>query len=182
VRFVPTAIEGAFVLEQERHADERGWFARTFCARDFAEQGLKPAVAQTSVSFNHRRGTLRGMHWQAPPAAEAKLVRCTRGAMWDVIVDLRPESPTWLRRFAVELDAESGAALYVPEMVAHGFQTLADDTEVSYQISEFFAPECARGAPYDDPAFGIEWPLPVTVMSDKDRGWPAFGAEPAVTQ
>jgi dTDP-4-dehydrorhamnose 3,5-epimerase len=174
VRFTPTPIDGAFLVELDLLEDERGHFARTFCAREFAERGLDPAVAQTSVSMNRRRGTLRGMHWQAEPAAEAKLVRCTRGAIWDVIVDLRPGSPTRLEHYGVELSEDGGSMLYVPALVAHGFQTLADDSEVSYQISEFFAPEYARGARHDDPAFGISWPLEVSVISDKDRSWPAF--------
>lgn len=181
MRFVATAIAGAFLIEQERHADERGHFARTYCAREFADHGLNPAIAQVSVSYNHLRGTLRGMHWQAAAAAETKLVRPTRGAIHDVIVDLRPGSPTYLACVASELSAEGGAALYVPEMCAHGFQTLADSTEVEYQISEFHAPDAARGFRYDDPALGIRWPLPVAAINSRDREWPAFRAAlPAV--
>ena len=174
MRFTPARLDGAYLVELERHDDARGYFARTFCARDFAEHGLEPAVAQSSVSYNYARGTLRGMHYQSPPGVETKLVRCTRGAIYDVIVDLRPESPTYLEHYGVELTAEDGVALYVPPLLAHGFQTLEDATEVSYQISEFFVPEAARGIRWDDPALGIEWPLPVSVVSEKDRTWPAF--------
>jgi dTDP-4-dehydrorhamnose 3,5-epimerase len=181
LRFAETGLEDAFLLELERFEDERGFFARTFDAAEFAERGLNAAVAQTSVSRNRRRGTLRGMHYQVPPAAEAKLVRCTRGAIWDVIVDLREESPSCLRHFGVELSAEAGNALYVPELFAHGFQTLADDTEVSYQISEYFAPEHARGFRYDDPAVGIVWPLPVSVIAEKDRAWPDLASRAGIS-
>ena len=155
MRFVETGLEGAFVVELDRHEDERGWFARTFDADEFRERGLNADVVQTSISRNHARGTLRGMHWQAPPAAEAKLVRATRGAVHDVIVDLRADSATYLEHFAVVLDAQAGTALYVPELFAHGFQALEDDTDVAYQISERFAPEHARGARHDDSAFCI---------------------------
>jgi dTDP-4-dehydrorhamnose 3,5-epimerase len=179
LRFVQTAIAGAYLLEQERHADDRGFFARTFCVDEFEAHGLNPAIAQASVSFNHARGTLRGMHWQAAPAAETKLVRVTRGAVHDVIVDLRPGSPTHLERVAVDLDAESGTALYVPEECAHGFQTLADATEVEYQIGAFFSPDHARGFRHDDPAFAIEWPLPVSAISARDRDWPPYSASSA---
>jgi dTDP-4-dehydrorhamnose 3,5-epimerase len=173
--FLETPLPGAWVLEPERFADERGFFARTFCRRDFEERGLEPAVVQCSVSFNHRRGTLRGLHFQAAPHEEVKLVRVTRGAIWDVIVDLRPGSPTCRRHFAVVLSAEAGNQLYVPRGFAHGFQTLADATEVSYQISDFYAPESARGYRWDDPAFAIPWPEPVTVISEKDRALPLYG-------
>jgi dTDP-4-dehydrorhamnose 3,5-epimerase len=172
--FRETPLAGAWVLEPERIPDERGFFARTYCRRDFEERGLDSTVAQCSVSFNHRRGTLRGLHFQAAPHEEVKLVRVTRGAVWDVIVDLRPESPTFRSHFSVVLSAEDRNELYIPKGMAHGFQTLADGSEVFYQISEFYAPESARGYRWDDPAFAIPWPEPVTVISDKDRNLPLF--------
>lgn len=174
MKFVETDITGAYVIEPEVLRDERGFFARTFCAREFTEHGLKPVVAQSNLSFNDREGTLRGMHYQLPPAAEAKLVRCTRGAIYDVIVDLRPDSPTYMSHVGVELSEENRAALYVPELFAHGYQALTDGAEVVYQVSEFYAPGHERGLRYDDPALGIEWPLPVSVISEKDRSWPPF--------
>lgn len=172
--FRETPLAGAWVLEPERIADERGFFARTWCRRDFEARGLDAAIAQCSVSFNRRRGTLRGLHFQVEPHAEVKLVRVTRGAVWDVIVDLRPGSPTFRQHFAVVLSAEAGNQLYIPKGVAHGFQTLEDATEVSYQISAFYAPEAARGYRWDDPAFAIPWPEPATVMSERDRNLPLF--------
>lgn len=172
--FQETPLAGAWVLEPERIEDERGFFARTWCRRDFAARGLDPAIAQCSVSFNHRRGTLRGLHFQAPPQEEVKLVRVTRGAVWDVIVDLRPESPTFRKYFSLILSAENRHELYIPKGMAHGFQTLEDGTEVFYQISEFYAPELVRGYRWDDPVFAIPWPETVTVMSDKDRNLPLF--------
>ena len=170
--FSETAVRGAFLVDLEPRSDQRGFFARTFCAREFEAHGLSPAVAQCNLSFNRKRGTLRGMHYQAEPAAEAKLVRCVGGAILDVIVDLRPDSPTYLRHVAVELSAANRRALYVPFLCAHGFQTLTDDAEVSYQVSEFYAPAHEHGARYDDPAFGIRWPLPVSEISEKDAAWP----------
>ncbi|MEA2604263.1 MAG: dTDP-4-dehydrorhamnose 3,5-epimerase [Acidobacteriota bacterium] len=175
--FRATPLPGAWVLEPERFEDERGFFARTFCRSDFAERGLDPDVAQCSVSFNRRRGTVRGLHFQIAPHEEVKLVRVTRGALWDVIVDLRPGSPTFRKYFATVLSAEAGNQLYIPKGMAHGFQTLEDGTEVSYQISEPYAPESARGYRWDDPAFGISWPEPVTMMSEKDRNLPLLGKE-----
>lgn len=172
--FRETPLAGAWVLEPERIADERGFFARTWCRRDFEARGLDATIAQCSVSFNHRRGTLRGLHFQVEPHAEVKLVRVTRGAVWDVIVDLRPGSPTFQRHFAVVLSAGAGNQLYIPQGMAHGFQTLEDATEVSYQISAFYAPEAARGYRWDDPAFAIPWPGPVTVISERDRTLPLF--------
>ncbi|HYO15684.1 MAG TPA: dTDP-4-dehydrorhamnose 3,5-epimerase [Thermoanaerobaculia bacterium] len=172
--FRETPLPGAWVLEPERIADERGFFARTYCRRDFEARGLDPSIAQGSVSFNHRRGTLRGLHFQIEPHAEVKLVRVTRGAIWDVIVDLRSGSPTFKRHFAVVLSAEAGNQLYIPKGMAHGFQTLEDATEVSYQISAFYAPEAARGYRWDDPTFAIPWPEPVTVISERDRNLPLF--------
>jgi dTDP-4-dehydrorhamnose 3,5-epimerase len=174
MKFIETELPGAYVIEPELLSDERGFFARTFCAREFTEHGLKPVVAQSNLSFNHREGTLRGMHYQLPPAAEAKLVRCTRGAIYDVIVDLRPESTTYLSHVGVELSEENRHALYVPELFGHGYQALTDSAEVIYQVSEFYAPGQERGLRYDDPALGIEWPLPVSVISEKDGAWPPF--------
>jgi len=172
--FRETPLAGAWVLEPERIADERGFFARTYCRRDFTARGLDPTIAQCSVSFNPRRGTLRGLHFQAAPHEEVKLVRVTRGAVWDVIVDLRPESPTYARRFSIVLSADDRNELYIPQGMAHGFQTLEDGTEVFYQISEFYAPESVRGYRWDDPTFAIPWPEPVTVISEKDRNLPLF--------
>jgi dTDP-4-dehydrorhamnose 3,5-epimerase len=174
--FRETALPGVFVLEPELREDPRGFFARTWCQREFEEHGLDPRLVQVSVSFNRRRGTLRGMHYQAPPHAEAKLIRCTRGAIWDVALDLRPASPTFRQHIGVELTADNRAALYIPEGLAHGFQTLEDDTEVLYQMSEFYAPEVARGIRFDDPAFGIRWPLPEPIMLTRDRTYPDFAA------
>lgn len=169
--FTETKLAGAFVIDLERREDERGYFARAFCQNEFAERGLKTVIAQANVAFNRDRGTLRGMHFQFPPAAETKLVRCTRGAIVDIIVDLRPESPTYLEHISVELNAENGRALYVPERFAHGYQVLVDDTETSYQVGEFYTPELEGGLRYDDPRLGLDWPLPVKEMSEKDRGW-----------
>jgi dTDP-4-dehydrorhamnose 3,5-epimerase len=176
MRFIETELKGAFILELEERSDDRGFFARTFCAKEFADHGLKPSVAQCNLSFNHRAGTLRGMHFQVPPAAETKLVRCTRGAIHDVIVDLRPGSPTYLRHVAIELTADNRRQLYVPEMFAHGYQALTDGAEVAYQVGESYTPGCERGIRYDDPLLGIRWPAPVTVLSPKDAAWPAFEA------
>ena len=169
-----TGISGAFIFEAEKLQDERGFFARTWCRRDFEKYGLNPSIAQCSVSFNTARGTLRGMHYQAAPHPEAKLVRCTAGAIYDVIIDLREESPTYTRWYATELSAENHRMLYVPELVAHGFLTLKDNTEVAYQISEFYVPEVARGVRWNDPAFGIQWPLDVSVISARDAAYPDF--------
>jgi dTDP-4-dehydrorhamnose 3,5-epimerase len=175
MRFTPTRLAGAYIVDVEPHADERGAFARTFCVREFHAHGLDVDVRQCSVSSNRRRGTLRGLHFQRPPAAEAKLVRCVAGAIHDVIVDLRPESPTYLQHVGVELSAANRRALYVPKLFAHGFQTLADETEVFYQISEFYAPETAAGLRFDDPVLDIHWPLQVASLSDKDAAWPLIG-------
>ena len=173
--FVPTPLPGAYVLDLKRLEDERGFFARAFCQDEFKAQGLNTAVAQCNVSFNARRGTLRGMHFQASPHAEAKVVRCTQGAIWDVIIDLRADSRTFRQWYGVELSQGTRRALYVPEGFAHGFQTLADDSEVLYVMSEFFHPECAGGVRWDDPAFGIEWPVADPLISDRDRNYPLLG-------
>jgi dTDP-4-dehydrorhamnose 3,5-epimerase len=172
MRFLPTDLAGAYIVEPEPHEDERGFFARTFCAREFKNHELATDFVQCSVSMNRQRGTLRGLHYQLPPSSEAKLVRCTSGALYDVIVDLRPNSETYLSHVAVELSARNHRALYIPEMFAHGFQTLEDGTEVFYQISEFYAPNEATGVRYDDPKLGIRWPLPVAAISEKDKHWP----------
>jgi len=174
VIFVPTPLPGAFVIEPERHEDQRGFFARTWCAREFEDHGLSPRLVQCSVSFNKRKGTLRGMHYQAMPYPEAKLVRCTMGAIYDVIIDLRPSSPTYKQHVAVELTAENRKMLYIPESFAHGFQTLIDDTEVFYQMSAFYSPDHARGVRWDDPAFRIAWPPDNRVIIDRDRSYPDF--------
>ena len=174
MRFVPLGIPGAWLLEIEPRGDERGAFARTFCAREFAGHGLETRVAQTSLSTNLRRGTLRGLHWQAAPHAEAKLVRCVRGRVYDLLVDVRPESHIFRQHLAIELSADARNAVYIPPGVAHGFLTLEDDCEVHYAMSEFHAPEAARGARWDDPAFGIVLPEPVAVVSERDRSWPDF--------
>jgi dTDP-4-dehydrorhamnose 3,5-epimerase len=180
VKFVETDLPGAYLVELEPVHDERGWFARAFCAEEFAAHGLNPVVAQCNLSRSHRAGTLRGLHWQAPPHAEAKLVRCIAGAIWDVIVDLRPGSPTRRRHLGVELAGDGRRALYVPEGFAHGFLTLADDSDVLYQMSAAYAPAAALGARWDDPAFGIDWPAEVRVISARDRGYPDYAPDPAV--
>lgn len=175
-------LAGAWVLDLERHEDERGFFARTFCREELAAHGLDPHVSQCSLSYNRKKGTLRGMHWQAAPAqeapgahaGEAKLVRVVHGAILDVIVDCRPGSPTFGRHAAVRLDDEERRSLYVPPLFAHGFQTLEDDTEILYMMSSEFAPEHARGFHHDDPEVAIDWPLPVTAISDRDRALPGF--------
>jgi dTDP-4-dehydrorhamnose 3,5-epimerase len=172
--FTPTPLAGAYVLELDRREDERGFFARSFCQHEFTEHGLNPRIAQCNVSFNAKRGTLRGMHYQAPPHEEAKVVRCTQGAVWDVVVDLRPKSTTFKRWHGVELSAGNRRALYIPEGLAHGFQTLTDDAELLYLMSEFYHPDAARGVRWDDPAFGIEWPLPNPRMSERDSGFARF--------
>lgn len=172
MHFSETSLPGAFVIELERFEDERGFFARTWCRREFERHGLTPRMVQANVSFSKEHGTLRGMHYQTAPHEEAKLVRCTRGAIHDVIVDVRPESPTFKEWFGVDLTAGNYRMLYVPEGFAHGFITLEDATEVTYQVSAFYAPEYERGIRYDDPAIGIAWPRPVRVISDKDQRWP----------
>jgi dTDP-4-dehydrorhamnose 3,5-epimerase len=176
MQFHPTRLDGAWLIKLTPVKDERGAFVRTFCEREFGERGLETRFVQHSLSVNARKGTLRGMHFQRAPHEEVKLVRCQRGAIWDVIVDLRPGSPSYLQWQGFELSAENGLQLYIPKGFAHGFQTLSDDCEVFYLISAFHAPDAASGLRHDDPRFGIEWPLPVSVMSDKDRAWPGFTA------
>jgi dTDP-4-dehydrorhamnose 3,5-epimerase len=172
--FHETGLKGAYVIDLQRLEDDRGFFARSWCQREFAARGLNQRVVQCNLSFNAAKGTLRGMHYQAKPCEEAKLIRCTKGAIHDVIVDIRPDSPTFRRYFAVQLTADNRRLLYVPEGFAHGFVTLEKDTEVFYQMSEFYAPEHARGFRWNDPAFGIEWPDDVKVISDQDRSYPDF--------
>jgi dTDP-4-dehydrorhamnose 3,5-epimerase len=167
--FTETKLKGAFIIDLERREDSRGFFARAFCQNEFEAHGLKRLIAQANVAHNKVKGTVRGMHFQIPPAAETKLVRCARGAILDIIVDLRPESPTYLQHVGVELNDENQRALYVPERFAHGYQVLADKTDTSYQVGEFYSPPNERALRYDDPALGLTWPLPVTVISDKDK-------------
>jgi dTDP-4-dehydrorhamnose 3,5-epimerase len=174
MRFVATPLEGAVVVELEPARDARGFFARAFDRDTFLGAGLPGAFVQSSVSYNLRRGTLRGLHFQAPPHEEPKLVRCSRGAIHDVIVDLRRDSPTHCRWFAVELSADNRRALYVPPGFAHGFQTLADDTEIFYAMAVAYAPEAARGVRWNDPAFAITWPLAEPIMSERDAGYPDY--------
>jgi dTDP-4-dehydrorhamnose 3,5-epimerase len=172
VIYEDVGLAGVALIELELHTDERGFFARTFCARDFEARGLSSNVAQCSLSYTQRRGTLRGLHFQRAPASEDKLVRCVRGAIYDVAVDLRVDSPTRYAHAGVELTAENRRALFIPKGFAHGFQTLADDTEVLYQISAFYVPELAAGVRFDDPRLGIRWPLEVAAISDRDRALP----------
>jgi dTDP-4-dehydrorhamnose 3,5-epimerase len=172
--FTPTPLESAFLIDPEFRTDQRGGFARTFCRTEFEKQGLNPLVEQSNMSFNPRKGTLRGLHYQTPPAAEAKYVRCTQGAVFVAIIDLRPESKTHLRHFGVELTAAGRRALYVPEVFAHGYLTLEDDTEVAYNTSSPYMPEYERGIRFDDPLFGIRWPLPIESISEKDLWWPPY--------
>jgi dTDP-4-dehydrorhamnose 3,5-epimerase len=174
VIFQETRLKGAFLVDLKHLEDERGFFARSFCQKEFLEHGLDPKVVQCNVSFNKNKGTVRGMHYQVPPCAEAKLVRCTSGAIYDVIVDLRYDSPTLLQWYAIELTAANRTALYIPKEFAHGFQTLADNTEVFYQMSEFYAPEFAHGFRWNDSLFNIQWPIEVSTISPKDQAYPDY--------
>jgi dTDP-4-dehydrorhamnose 3,5-epimerase len=178
MRFHETELCGAWLIEPMPHHDDRGFFARTFCVREYAERGLATSFVQNSTSHSVARATLRGMHYQRAPHGEIKVVSCLKGAIWDVIIDLRPESPSYRRWQGFELTGENRSQLYVPAGFAHGFQTLRDDTEVGYLISAFYAPAAATGVRYDDPAFAIDWPLSVVSISEKDRAWPDF-SEPA---
>ncbi len=171
-----TKLPGAYVIEIEKREDQRGFFGRTYCREEFEAYGLNSRVVQCNISFNKRKGTLRGMHFQAAPFAEAKLVRCTSGSIYDVIIDLRPGSRTFKQHFAVELSAANHRMLYVPEEMAHGFQTLEDDTEVFYQMSQIFSAEHARGVRWNDPAFGIEWPADERIIVERDRNYSDFVA------
>jgi dTDP-4-dehydrorhamnose 3,5-epimerase len=172
--FTATTLNGAFLIEPERRQDERGFFARTWCEREFAAAGLQTEWVQCNISFNRQRGTLRGMHYQAAPYEEAKLVRCTMGAIYDVIIDLRADSPTFRQWLAVELTADNRHMLFIPQGFAHGFQTLTDETEVFYQMSQFYAPEYARGVRWDDSAFKIAWPADKRIISERDQSFPDF--------
>jgi dTDP-4-dehydrorhamnose 3,5-epimerase len=176
MQFTETKLKGAFIVDVEVRGDNRGGFARAFCAQEFEAQGLKSTVAQSNLSFNYKAGTLRGMHYQVPPACETKFIRCIKGAIYDVIVDLRPDSPTYKQHIGVELSAENRRSLYIPELFGHGYQALTDEAEVIYQVGEFYTPGCERGFRYDDPTFGIVWPLPVTEISEKDLAWSPFEA------
>lgn len=170
--FTETALRGAYIIDIDPREDERGYFARSFCREEFARHGLSTDIAQSNVSFNRRKGTLRGMHYQIPPKAEVKLVRCTRGAVHDVIVDLRDGSPTWGRWIAENLSENNSRMLYIPEGFAHGFQTLEHDSEVFYLMFAPYSPDHARGVRWDDPALGIGWPLPDPIVSERDRAFP----------
>lgn len=172
--FREIGIPGAYVIEPERKSDSRGFFARTYCRNELEDRGLDPTIVQCNVSVNSWAGTVRGMHWQAEPHEEIKLVRCTAGAIYDVVLDLRPDSPTYRQHRGVELTRENRHALYVPAGLAHGFQALEDDSEVFYQMSNFYYPESARGVRWNDPAFDITWPRPVTVISERDAGYPDY--------
>ncbi len=172
LRFTETGIAGAWVIDASFHQDDRGRFFRAWCAQEFAEHGITFVPVQANMGLSVRKGTVRGMHFQGEPALEAKLVRCTRGAMFDVALDLRPESPTYGKWYGTELTAENGRMLYVPERCGHGYQTLEDGTEMYYMTSQFYTPCAARGARFNDPIFDIQWPLAATVVSDQDRKWP----------
>lgn len=173
--FSETALSGAYIIEPEKINDQRGSFARVWCRRELEQHGLKGDLAQSNIGFSYRKGTLRGLHFQRAPHQEVKIVRCTRGSMFDVVVDLRPESPTYKRWFGVELNDENRRMIYVPEGFAQGYMTLADNTEMNYHTSEFYSADAASGVRYDDPVIGIRWPLAVTVISEQDRNWPLIG-------
>jgi len=175
--FTETKLKGTYIIDIEPREDERGFFARSWCADEFKDHSLNTNLVQCNISFNLKKGTLRGMHYQAEPYPEAKILRCTMGAIYDVIVDLRPDSPTFKHWLGEELSADNRRALYVPEGCAHGFQTLVDNTEVFYQMSEFFHPECARGVRWDDPTFGVEWPVSFKIISLRDRSYSLFSIE-----
>lgn len=172
MRFTQASISGVWTIDPDSHEDERGRFFRAWCAREFAEHAISFTPVQANMGFSVRKGTVRGMHFQVAPAPEAKLVRCTRGAMFDVALDLRPDSPTYGQWFGAELSADNGRSLYLPENCAHGYQTLEDSTEMHYISSAFYTPSAANGVRFDDPAFGIEWPETITVVSEQDRNWP----------
>jgi dTDP-4-dehydrorhamnose 3,5-epimerase len=174
VIFTETKLKGAFIIEPEKHEDDRGFFARSWCQKEFQAHHLNPRIVQCNISFNKMKGTLRGMHYQASPFAEAKLVRCTAGALYDVIIDLRPDSPTYKQHIGEVLSAANYKMFYVPEGFAHGFQTLEDNTEILYQMSEFYSPQHARGVRYNDPAFGIKWMIADPVIVDRDLNYPDF--------
>jgi dTDP-4-dehydrorhamnose 3,5-epimerase len=172
MQFTETQLKGAFLVEAEKISDQRGFFSRIFCAQEFEKQGLKPPLAQINLSFNLNKGTLRGLHYKIAPVTEVKLIRCTKGAIYDVIVDMRPESPTYLAHIGVELTDQNYRALYIPEMFANGYQALIDGSEAIYQVSEFYTPDYEKGIRYDDPMLNINWPLSVSEISAKDASWP----------
>jgi dTDP-4-dehydrorhamnose 3,5-epimerase len=174
MKFIATPLAGAYIIEIEPIEDERGFFARSYCNKEFTKWGLNTNLVQCNISFNHKKGTLRGMHYQVAPHAEAKLVRCTRGEIYDVIIDLRPDSATFKQWVSIELTAENHFSIYIPEGFAHGFQTLTAVTEIFYQMSEFYHPESARGVRWNDPAFAIDWVLEPVMMSEKDQSYPDF--------
>jgi len=167
--FKETKLKGACTIELERIEDKRGFFARSWCRKEFAEHGLNPLIVQCNISYNKKKGTLRGMHYQSAPYEEAKIVSCISGAIYDVIIDLRPDSATFCQWFAVELSSDNYRMIYIPVGLAHGFQTLADDTTVYYQMAEYYHPECARGVRWDDPAFGVKWPIKNSIVSTRDN-------------
>lgn len=177
MKFIETPLKDAYVIELEKRGDDRGFFARFFCINEFDRAGLRRDVVQINNSTSRDKGTLRGMHYQLAPKAEDKIVRCIRGGLLDVIVDLRPESPTFLKHFKIELTADNRTALFVPKGFAHGFITLEDNTEAFYLVTEFYAPDRERGLRYNDPKLGIEWPMQPAVMSDKDKNWPDFNPD-----
>ena len=172
MKFTQTSLSGSFVVDMDPMKDHRGYFGRAYCAKEFEANGISSKVVQANMSGTIKKGTVRGLHYQVPPASEPKFIRCVRGAIYDVIVDMRPESPTFLQHFGVELTADNHKAIYVPDMFAHGHQALSDDVEIFYLVGEFYTPGCERGVRFDDPAVGVEWPLPVSVVSDKDATWP----------
>jgi dTDP-4-dehydrorhamnose 3,5-epimerase len=177
MKFIETGLPGAVIVEIEKLEDQRGFFARTWCKKEFEKHDLDAEMVQANVSFNHSKGTLRGMHYQVEPHGETKLVRCTQGAVYDVIIDLRPGSQTYRRWFGVELSAANYRMLFVPKMFAHGYQTLVDESAVAYQVGQFYTPGSERGIRYDDSAFDIRWPLNVSIISDKDKNWPDFALD-----
>ena len=174
MKFSETQLKGAYFIEIEKLSDDRGFFARSWCQKEFEDHGLESGFVQANVSYNLKKGTIRGMHYQIAPYQECKLIRCTRGAIYDVIIDLRPDSPTYKQWAGVELTADNYVMFFVPEDFAHGFQTLTDKTEITYQVSQFYTPGSEKGIRFDDPAFAIQWPLEVTLISDKDNTWPDF--------
>ena len=177
MKFTQTPLTGAYIINLEKKTDDRGFFARTWCTQEFGQHGLNPNLVQQNMSLTLKKGTLRGMHFQTPPHAETKVVRCTRGAIYDVIIDLRPNSPTHKHWFGVELTAKNYQMIYVPEGFAHGFVTLTDNSEVSYLVTAFYNPESDSGVRYNDPAFNIKWPIPITTISDKDASFPDYQGE-----
>ena len=174
MNFLETKLKGSYLIELEKNTDERGFFARSYCRKEFEKYGLNSKVVQCNISFNKKKQTLRGMHYQTKPYEEAKLIRCTHGAIYDVIIDLRPDSSTYLKHYGVQLNEDNRLMLFVPEGFAHGFITLQDRTEIFYQMSEFYAPESAMGLRYNDPLFGIKWPEDAKIISNRDKNYPDF--------